>query len=388
MSDPHVIIGFGRSPIGAFNGLFKRTPAPHLAAAAVQKALAALPVENVSELFMGCVLPAGIGQAPARQVVAHAGLPKETGACTINRVCGSGMKALELAMHALSYKHDGVYIAGGMESMSMAPHLLAHSREGYRLGDIAMKDHVFVDGLVDASQGLLMGEFAEQTAAAYCFSRQDQDEFAQESLRRAQRALTEDWFKDEIAAVELPGGKDPVVKDEIPLKLDVERIPSLKPAFRSDGTVTAANASSLADGAAAIAVTLESVAKAEGYPILARVRAVSSHSQEPEKFTTAPIPAIQKLLDSQSMKVEDIDVWEINEAFATVPMAAIHDLGIDRERLNIGGGACALGHPLGATGSRIIVTLLGAMRRQQLKLGIASLCIGGGEGMAVMLELL
>lgn len=386
MHDPVVIVGAARTALGAFNGQFKTTPAPELGAAAVAKALENLPLDTVTELQMGCVLPAGTGQAPARQVVAHAGLSQSCGGSTINRACGSGLKTIEAAVHALHYHKKGLYVAGGMENMSLAPHLLPHSRSGFRLGDAQLQDHLFIDGLVDAGKGLLMGEFAEQTAESYRFSREAQDEFAQESLKRAQHAVTQNYFADEIAAVHVNGHKDTFLLDEIPGKLDIEKIPRLKPAFKKDGTVTAANASSLADGAAAVALTLESVAKAQNLTILAKVKSISAHSQEPERFTTAPIPAIKKLMSMAELSVSDIDLWEINEAFAVVPMAAMQELGIRRDQLNINGGACALGHPLGATGTRILVTLLFAMQNKDKELGVASLCIGGGEGMAILLQ--
>lgn len=390
MTDSIVIVGAARTPLGAFGGQFRHTTAPELGAAAVVDALTRLPLEHVAELQMGCVLSAGVGQAPARQVVMQAGLPLGCGATTVNRVCGSGLKTVEACIHSLSYQRQSgnpaICVAGGMENMSLAPHLIPNSREGHRLGSIEATDHLFVDGLIDAGEGRSMGEFAEQTAEQYQFSREAQDEFAQRSLKLAQEAIAKNVFAPEIAAVVASGHKDKVLTDEIPSQLKIEKIPNLKPAFKKNGTITAANASSLADGAAAVALAFESVAVAEGYPILARVKAMASHSQEPKRFTTAPVPAIQKLLESQALSVQDIDVWEINEAFAVVPMAAMADLEIDRAKLNIAGGACALGHPLGATGTRILVTLLHAMQRRDATLGLASLCIGGGEAMAVLLE--
>lgn len=381
-----VIVGAARTPLGAFNGQFKHTPATQLGADSVAKALSGLPADEVSELSFGCVLPAGLGQAPARRVASLAGLPLACSAATINKACGSGLKTIESVMHSLNFHGEGLYIAGGMENMSLAPHLMLNSREGYRLGAASLEDHLFIDGLIDASTDSLMGEYAEQTAHSYGFDRLAQDEYAQESLRRAQATMASHAFKSEIAGVHVPGHKDLVAKDEIPNKLDVANIPRLKPAFREGGTVTAANASSLADGAAALALCKEGDARANGYKIIARIKHVSNHSQEPEKFTTAPIPAIQKLLDAQCLTASDIDLWEVNEAFAVVPMSVMKALRIDHGKLNIGGGACALGHPLGATGTRIVVTLLAALEREDLTLGVASLCIGGGEGMAILLE--
>jgi acetyl-CoA C-acetyltransferase len=338
---------------------------------------------------MGRVLPAGQGQAPARQASRGADLPDATGATTINKVCGSGMKAVMLGHDLLRAESAEIVLASGMESMSNAPHLLAKARQGYRAGHDRVLDHMLLDGLEDAYEGgRAMGDFGEATAQAYQFTRADQDAYAVETLTRARAAVESGAFVPEIAPVTMlvKGGERTVGQDEIPLKVSPEKIPALRPAFRADGTITAASASANADGAAALLLTHRSLAEREGLPILAEIKAHATHSQDPAWFTTAPIPAIRKLLDKAGWRVGEVDLFEINEAFAAVAMAAARDLDIPRERLNLHGGACALGHPIGATGARIIVTLLHALARAGATRGVASLCIGGGEATAVAIE--
>jgi acetyl-CoA C-acetyltransferase len=350
---------------------------------------AKLAPDRVDEVFMGCVLPAAQGQAPARQAMRGAGLPDQVGATTINKVCGSGMKTAMLAHDLILAGASEIVVAGGMESMSNAPYMLPKARGGYRMGHDRIFDHMMLDGLEDAYEpGRAMGEFGEATAEAYQFTRKDQDDFAVTSLTRARRAVEDGSFAAEIApvAVKGKGGDTLVDRDENPLKVDPAKIPTLKPAFRANGTVTAASASGIADGAAALILTRRSIAERAGLPILAEIRAHATHSQAPAWYTTAPIPAIRKLLDKTGWRVDQVDLFEINEAFAVVPMAAEKELGIDRERLNVNGGACALGHPIGATGARIIVTLLHALERRGLKRGVAALCIGGGEATAIAVE--
>ena len=339
---------------------------------------------------MGCVLPAGQGQAPARQAARGAGLPDATGATTVNKVCGSGMKATMLAHDLILAGSADIVLAGGMESMSNAPYLLAKARAGYRVGHDRILDHMLLDGLEDAYEGgRAMGDFGEATAQAYQFSRADQDAYAQETLTRARAAIEGGAFAAEIAPVTVTGkGGDRVVaQDENPLKVSPEKIPGLRPAFRPDGTITAASSSANADGAAALVLTRRSLAERDGLPILAEIKAHATHSQDPAWFTTAPIPAIRKLLDKAGWQVGEVDLFEVNEAFAAVAMAAARDLGIPRDRLNVHGGACALGHPIGATGARVIVTLLHALARHGGTRGVASLCIGGGEATAIAIEL-
>ena len=340
---------------------------------------------------MGCVLPAGLGQAPARQASMGAGIPTSVGCTTINKMCGSGMKAVMQAHDALVAGSAGIVVAGGMENMTSAPYLLPKMRGGMRLGHGEVLDHMFFDGLEDAFQrGRLMGTFAEDCARKYAFTREAQDNYAIESLMRAQKAITGGHFKAEIAPVAIPGSKDGKVidTDEQPLKAKLDKIPTLRPAFAKDGSVTAANSSSISDGAAALVLTTGSRATEMGLAPLARILAHSTHAQEPGWFTTAPVSAIDKLLKKVGWTVDDVDLFEVNEAFAVVAMAAMHDLKIPHEKLNIRGGACALGHPVGASGARIIVTLVHALRDLGLKRGVASLCIGGGEATAVALELL
>ena len=338
---------------------------------------------------MGCVLPAGQGQAPARQAARGAKLPDATGATTVNKVCGSGMKATMLAHDILAAGSAQFVVAGGMESMSNAPYLLAKARGGYRVGHDRIIDHMLMDGLEDAYEsGRSMGDFGEATAEAYQFTRKDQDDYAVETLTRARKAVESGAFKAEIAPVVLAekAGPRTIANDEHPLKVDPAKIPNLKPAFRANGTITPAASSANADGAAALVLTRRSLAERSGLPILAEIKGHATHSQEPQWFTTAPIPAIRKLLERTCWSVGDVDLFEINEAFAVVPMAAARDLAIPRDKLNINGGACALGHPIGATGARLIVTLLHAMANNDLRSGIASLCIGGGEATAIAIE--
>jgi acetyl-CoA C-acetyltransferase len=389
--DPVVIVAAARTPLGRFLGDLAPVAAPALGAHVIRAALerASLAPDRVSEVLMGCVLPAGQGQAPARQAMRTAGLPDGVGATTINKVCGSGMKATVLGHDLIRAGSADIVVAGGMESMSNAPYLLPKARSGYRVGHERILDHMMLDGLEDAyEQGRAMGDFGEATAAAYQFTRADQDAYAVETLTRARRAIEQGAFKVEIApiAVAAKGGERLVDTDEHPLKVSPEKIPALKPAFRRDGTITAASASANADGAAALILTRRSIAEREGLPILAEIKAHATHSQEPAWYTTAPIPAIRTLLDKTGWKIGDVDLIEINEAFAVVAMAAAKELGIARNRLNVHGGACALGHPIGATGARLIVTLLHALQRHDAKRGIAALCIGGGEATAIAIE--
>jgi acetyl-CoA C-acetyltransferase len=390
-SDPIVIAVAVRTPLGRFQGDLAPVTAPGLGAHVIRAALerAALAPERVNEVLMGCVLPAGQGQAPARQAMRGAGLPDQVGATTINKVCGSGMKAVMLAHDLIRAGSADIVVAGGMESMSNAPYLLAKARGGYRVGHDRIFDHMMMDGLEDAYEtGRPMGDFGEAAAQAYQFTRADQDAFAIETLTRARAAIQDGAFKAEIAPVRISvkGGERLVEADEHPMKVSPEKIPNLQPAFRADGTITAASASANADGAAALILTRRSQAERDGLPILAEIKAHATHAQEPAWYTTTPIPAIRKLLDKVGWRVGDVDLFEINEAFAVVAMAAAKDLGIERDRLNVNGGACALGHPIGATGARLIVTLLHALEHRGLKRGIAALCIGGGEATAVAIE--
>lgn len=390
-SDPIVIVSAVRSPLGRFLGDLAPMQAHALGAHVIRAALerAHLAPEKIDEVLMGCVLPAGQGQAPARQAARGAGLPDATGATTINKVCGSGMKATMLAHDLINAGSADIVVSGGMESMSNAPYMLAKARGGYRVGHDRIFDHMMLDGLEDAYEpGRPMGDFGEVAVEAYQFTRADQDAYAVETLTRARKATEDGSFKAEIAPVTIAakGGDKIVEHDEHPLKVSPEKIPTLKPAFRTDGTITAASASANADGAAALILTRRSIAEREGLPILAEIKAHATHSQEPAWYTTAPIPAIRKVLEKTGWRVGDVDLFEINEAFAVVAMAAAKELGIPRDKLNVNGGACALGHPIGATGARIIVTLLHALERRGAKRGIASLCIGGGEATAIAIE--
>jgi acetyl-CoA C-acetyltransferase len=376
--------------MGAFMGELKSLSAPELGAAAIRTAVerAGLKPEAIQEVIMGNVLPAGVGQAPARQAALGAGLPPATGCMTINKVCGSGMKAAMLGHDLIALGTHSIMIAGGMESMSNAPYLLPKARAGLRLGHAEVKDHMFLDGLEDAyDPGRLMGTFAEDCADKYRFTREAQDRYAITSLTRAQQATRDGSFAREIVAVTTSGKGGATIKaDEQPLKANPDKIPQLKPAFRKDGTVTPANSSSISDGAAAMVLMKLSDAEKRGVVPLARIVAFSAHSQEPQWFTTAPVGAIRKLFEKTGWSAKTTDLFEINEAFAVVAMAAMHDLGLPHDKVNVHGGACALGHPLGASGARIMVTLLAALEKHGLKRGIASLCIGGGEATAIALE--
>jgi acetyl-CoA C-acetyltransferase len=393
MSDPIVIVGAARTPMGAFQGELKDFPAAELGAVAIRAAVerAGIRPDDVDEVIMGCVLPAGQGQAPARQASLGAGVPLGTGCTTVNKMCGSGMKAAMLANDLLLAGTNRVMVAGGMESMSNAPYLLPKARAGYRMGHQQVLDHMFLDGLEDAyDKGRLMGTFAEDCAAKYSFTREEQDRFAVTSLQRAQKANNEGQFAWEIAHVALKSGKGDrfLDKDEQPFKANFDRIPQLKPAFRKDGTVTAANSSSISDGAAALVLMRESEAQRRGVTPVARIVGHTTHAQEPGWFTTAPVGAMRKLYEKTGWKAQDVDLYEINEAFAVVTMTAMKEHGLPHDKVNVHGGACALGHPIGASGARILVTLLGALKQYGLKRGVASLCIGGGEATAIALEML
>jgi len=393
MSDPVIIAGHARTPMGGFQGALSGLTAPQLGAAAVQAAVERAGVSPlaVEQIIMGCVLPAGQGQAPARQAALGAGLPLHVEATTVNKMCGSGMQAAIMAHDALLAGTARVMVAGGMESMTNAPYLLMKHRGGARIGHDAVKDSMYLDGLEDAyDPGRLMGSFAEESARDYQFTRKAQDDFAIASLERAQKAIASGAFAGEIVPVAVPtrGGEAMVDTDEQPGKARIDKIPTLKPAFAKDGTITAANASSISDGAAALVLTRQSVAKAEGWNARARIVAHAAHAHEPAKFTTAPVPAIRKALDKAGWTVADVDLFEVNEAFAAVAMIAMHDLKIPHEKLNIHGGACALGHPIGASGARIISTLIAALELTGGKRGVAALCIGGGEATAMAVELI
>ncbi len=412
VSDPVVIVGSARTPIGAFQGDLKDLTAPQLGAAAIRAALdrsgidrtgtvrAGIPpnetdVASVDEVLFGCVLTAGLGQAPARQAALGAGLPASTGAVTINKMCGSGMKAVMLAHDLILAGSAKIIVAGGMESMSNAPYLLDRARSGYRMGHGRILDHMFLDGLEDAyDKGRLMGTFAEDCAQSYEFSRQEQDEFALASLTRAQKAIADGSFSAEIVPLTVTAGKTAgaakinlvVSHDELPLKATPEKIPHLKPAFREGGTVTAANSSAISDGAAALVLMRRSEADRLGLKPLAAIAAHSTYANTPALFPTAPIGAVREILERTGWSLAEIDLFEINEAFAVVAMAAMRDLGLPHEKVNVHGGACALGHPIGASGARIIVTLLAALAQRNLRRGVAALCIGGGEATAVAIE--
>jgi acetyl-CoA C-acetyltransferase len=390
-TDPIVIVGLARTPMGAFQGELRGFAAPELGAAAIRAAVerARVRPDEVDEVIMGCVLPAGQGQAPARQASLAAELPLATGCTTINKMCGSGMKAAMLANDLLTAGSIQCIVAGGMESMTNAPYLLPKARAGLRLGHAQVLDHMFYDGLEDAyDKGRLMGTFAEDCAAKYQFSRQAQDEYAIASLTRAQNANKQGAFAWEMTPIAIKAGKDEkfVEMDEPPFKANLEKISALKPAFRKDGTVTAANSSSISDGAAALVMMRRSSAEKRGLTLLATVVGHATHSQEPAWFTTAPVGAIRKLFEKTGWSAQDVDLYEINEAFAVVTMAAMKDHGLPHEKVNVHGGACALGHPIGASGARILVTLIGALRKHGFKRGVASLCIGGGEATAMALE--
>ncbi|TBF43619.1 acetyl-CoA C-acyltransferase (plasmid) [Rhizobium leguminosarum] len=391
LQDPIVIVGAARTPIGSFQGELKEATAPELGATAIRAALQRSGVEAaaIEEVVFGCVLPAGQGQAPARQAAIHAGLPFATAASTVNKMCGSGMKAVMMAHDLIAAGSASVAVAGGMESMTNAPYLLDKARGGYRLGHGRVVDHMFLDGLEDAyDKGRLMGSFAEDCAEAYQFTREAQDSYAIASLARAQKAIAEGCFDSEIAAVTVKSSKVEQVasRDEQPGKAKLDKIPTLKPAFRDGGTVTAANSSSISDGAAALVLMRRSEAEHRGLKPLATILGHATHSQAPNLFATAPIGALQKLSDRTGLPLSEVDLFEINEAFAVVAMAAMRDLNLPHEKVNVHGGACALGHPIGASGARILVTLLAALERYDLKRGMAALCIGGGEATAVAIE--
>lgn len=392
MSDPVVICSFARTPMGGFQGVLSGVKATELGATAVKAAVARAGVEpeRIGQILMGCVLPAGLGQAPARQAAVGAGLGLHVEATTVNKMCGSGLQAAAMAHDALAAGTVEVIVAGGMESMTGAPYLMAKHRGGARIGHDVISDSMYLDGLEDAyTPGKLMGAFAEDTARKYQFTREAQDAYAIESLARARAATEGGAFAAEIVPVEVTSrkGTETVSRDEQPLKADPAKIPTLKPAFARDGTITAANASSISDGAAALVMTRESVARALNLPIVARVAAHAAHAHEPGLFTTAPVPAMQKALKKAGWSVADVDLWEINEAFAVVPMIAMREMEIDHARVNVNGGACALGHPIGASGARVMATLLAALQARGGRKGVASLCIGGGEAIAMAVEL-
>ncbi|MDP3115659.1 MAG: acetyl-CoA C-acyltransferase [Phenylobacterium sp.] len=391
-TDPVVIVAFARTPMGSFQGALSPLKATELGAAAVRAAVTRSGVDPdlVEQIFMGCVLPAGLGQAPARQAALGAGLPRSVQATTVNKMCGSGMQATIMAHDALMAGSAEIIIAGGMESMSNAPYLLAKHRSGARIGHDTAFDHMYLDGLEDAYEpGRLMGSFAEETARAYQVTREAMDDFAILSLSRARTATETGTFAGEIVPVEVTTrkGAETIAADEQPLKADPAKIPTLKPAFAKDGAITAANASSISDGAAALVLTRASTAKRLGLPVVARITAHAAHAHEPGQFTTAPVPAMRKALAKAGWTVDEVDLFEVNEAFAVVAMIAERELAIPREKLNVNGGACALGHPIGASGARILATLIAALQARGGRRGLASLCIGGGEATAVAVEL-
>ena len=391
--DPIVIAGYARTPMGGFQGALSPLKATDLGAAAVKAAIdrAKLPADAVDRIYMGCVLPAGLGQAPARQAALGAGLGLNTEATTVNKMCGSGMQAAIMAQEALAAGAADIIVAGGMESMTNAPYALPKHRAGARIGHDRIIDTMMMDGLEDAYEpGKAMGVFAEEAVRDYQFSRADQDDYAIRSLSRANDAIESGAFVREITPVTVSGrGGDTVIDtDEQPGKAKPDKIPSLRPAFAKDGTITAANASSISDGAAALVMTRRSVADRLGLPVVAQVVATAAHAHEPSKFTTAPVPAMRKLLDKAGWSVDDVDLFEVNEAFAVVAMIAARELSIPAEKLNVNGGATALGHPIGASGARILTTLLAALENRDLRRGVASLCIGGGEATAMAVELI
>ena len=387
-----VIVNGARTAMGGFQGSLSGLTAPELGAVTIKEAVAraGLQPTDIEEVIMGCVLPAGLKQGPARQAMRQAGLPNTTGAVTINKLCGSGMKAVMQAADMIKAGSAHFVVAGGMESMTNAPYVLPKARGGFRMGHGEIKDHMFLDGLEDAETGRLMGSFAQDMANTKGYTREQMDAFAIRSLERAKTAITEGYFADEIVPVTVSSRKGDVVvdKDEQPFNANIDKIPTLRPAFAKDGTITAANASSISDGASALVLTSAEQAAAKGLAPLAKIIAYASNSQHPSEFTIAPVGAIQKVLDKTGWKVEDVDLWEINEAFAMVTMCPIDEFKLDAAKVNINGGACALGHPVGSTGSRIILTLIHALKRTGGKKGIAALCIGGGEATAVAIELL
>lgn len=390
-SDSIVIVSGARTPMGGFQGDLTGATSPELGAAAIKAAVerAGVDPQQIDEVIMGCILTAGVKQGPARQAMRKAGIPDSTGAVTINKLCGSGMKAVMQAHDAIKAGSADIIVAGGMESMTNAPYILPQSRSGYRMGHNEVKDHMFLDGLEDADTGKLMGQFAQEMADEKGYTREQMDDFAIESLNRALTAINEGHFKNEITPVTVKTRKGEVVveSDEQPAKANAERIPTLRPAFAKEGTITAANASSISDGAAALVVTSEKVASEKGLNIEARIVATASNSRHPSEFTIAPIGAMEKVLAKAGWSVADVDLWEINEAFAMVTMAAMDEMNIPHEKVNVEGGACALGHPVGCSGARILVTLINSLKRTGGKKGVASLCIGGGEAVAVAIEL-
>ncbi|NOE20565.1 acetyl-CoA C-acyltransferase [Ruegeria atlantica] len=384
-----VIAGAARTPMGGFQGMFDGVAAADLGGEAIRAALQQAGVQTVDEVLMGCVLPAGQGQAPARQAGFAAGLGEEVPATTLNKMCGSGMKAAMMSFDQIALGHADTMVAGGMESMTNAPYLLPKMRGGARIGHGQVVDHMFLDGLEDAyDKGRLMGTFAEDCAEAYQFTREAQDEYALQSLSNALSAQENGAFDQEITPVTVRTRKGEILleSDEQPKSARPEKIPTLKPAFRKDGTVTAANSSSISDGAAALVLASAETAEAQGMTVRARILGHASHAQAPGLFTTAPVPAAQKLLSRIGWSKDDVDLWEVNEAFAVVPMAFMHEMNLPRDKVNVNGGACALGHPIGASGARIIVTLLNALEKRNLKRGVAAICIGGGEGTAIAIE--
>jgi acetyl-CoA C-acetyltransferase len=389
--DPIVIVGGARTPMGGFQGDLSDVSAPDLGSTAIKGALSrsGIAPDSIDEVVMGVVLPAGMGQAPARQASFGAGIPADKGCTTINKMCGSGMKAAMFAHDSLIAGSNDVMVAGGMESMSNTPYLMTKARDGFRMGHGQVYDHMFLDGLEDAyDSGKLMGCYAEDTASHYQFTREAQDAFAIESLTRAKKAIEDGTFDGEVEAVTFSTrkGEVSVDKDEQPLKANLDKIPKLRPAFTKDGTVTAANSSSISDGGAALVMMRRSEAEKRGHTPLAIIHGHSTHAQAPEWFTTAPIDAMKKLLERVQWDKDDVDLYEINEAFAVVTMAAMRDLDIPHDKINVHGGACALGHPVGASGARIIVTLMAALEKYDLNKGVASLCIGGGEATAIAIE--
>ena len=386
--DPIVIVSAARTPLGAFNGKFKSTSSMELGATGIKKVVEDFDVK-VDSVYMGCVLPAGLGQSPARQAALCAGLDKAVNCVNINKICGSGMASIMFGKNAILAGENEVVIAGGMENMTKAPYLLEKARSGYRYGDGQIIDHMVRDGLLDAYGKCVMGVYAEETAEEYGFTRDQQDEYALNSFLKARNAIEDGYFKNEIASVNVRDKRgDILVKtDEVPFSVDLDKMPKLKPAFKIGGTITAASASSISDGAAAMMLMKESMARKLNLEPIARIVAHGSHSQEPNRFTTAPIGAIKKALEKSHWTINDVDIFEINEAFAVVAMAAIKDCSIDPMKVNVFGGACALGHPLGASGARIVVTLLNAMRVKNAKKGLATLCVGGGEGVAMTFEM-
>jgi len=387
-----VILNGARTAMGGFQGSLATKTAPELGAAVIKEAVsrAGLQAHDVEEIIMGCVLPAGLKQGPARQAMRLAGIPDSTGAVTINKLCGSGMKAVMQAADMIKAGSADIVVAGGMESMTNAPYLLPKARGGFRMGHGEIKDHMFLDGLEDAETGRLMGSFAQDMANERGYTREQMDDFAIHSLKRAQTAITEGYFKDEIVPVTVSSRKGEAVvdQDEQPFNANIDKIPSLRPAFAKDGTITAANASSISDGASALVLCSDETAKQRGLQPLAKIIASASNSQHPSEFTIAPVGAVKKVLDKAGWTAADVDLWEINEAFAMVTMCPIDEFGLDPEKVNIHGGACALGHPVGSTGSRIILTLIHALKRTGGHKGVAALCIGGGEATAVAIEIL